>query len=291
MSGMRNFSTQHGEICKNIVHNGTKISYFDQNDINMRAIWTGAIGFGLVNIPVKIYSAVEQSELDLDMLDKKDHANIKFKRVNANTGKEVEWGNIVRGFKLDGRYVILGDEDFQKASPEKTKIIEISEFVEEKAIESIYFETPYYLEPEKSGVKAYGLLRDALEKTGKAGLGTYVLRNRESLGLIKAKDNILVLNKLRFQQEIRDTGELKIPAEKSKPNELKMAIELINQLSTDFDISSYKDTYSDKLLKLINAKAKGKKFVAPALRVVHSRSKDLMSQLKASLQESKRKAS
>ena len=257
----------------------------------MRAIWTGAIGFGLVNIPVKIYSAVEQSELDLDMLDKKDHANIKFKRVNANTGKEVEWGNIVRGFKLDGRYVILGDEDFQKASPEKTKIIEISEFVEEKAIESIYFETPYYLEPEKSGVKAYGLLRDALEKTGKAGLGTYVLRNRESLGLIKAKDNILVLNKLRFQQEIRDTGELKIPAEKSKPNELKMAIELINQLSTDFDISSYKDTYSDKLMKLINAKAKGKKFVAPALRVVHSRSKDLMSQLKASLQESKRKAS
>jgi len=257
----------------------------------MRAIWTGAIGFGLVNIPVKIFSAVEQSELDLDMLDKKDHANIKFKRVNANTGKEVEWGNIVRGFKLDGRYVILGDEDFQKASPEKTKIIEISQFVDEKAIDSIYFETPYYLEPEKSGVKAYGLLRDALEKTGKAGLGTYVLRNRESLGLIKATKNILVLNKLRFQQEIRDTSELKVPGEKSKPNELKMAIELISQLSTDFDISRYKDTYSGKLMKLINAKAKGKKFVAPALRVVHSRSKDLMSQLKASLQDSKRKVS
>jgi len=257
----------------------------------MRAIWTGAIGFGLVNIPVKIYSAVEQSELDLDMLDKKDHANIKFKRVNANTGKEVEWGNIVRGFKVDGRYVILGEEDFQKASPEKTKIIEISQFVEEKLIDSVFFETPYYLEPEKSGVKAYGLLRDALEKTGRAGLGTYVLRNRESLGLIKASGNILILNKLRFQQEIRDTGELNIPREKSKPNEIKMAVELINQLTSDFDISRYKDTYSGKLMKLINAKAKGKKFVAPALRVVHSRSKDLMSQLKASLQNSKRKAS
>jgi len=257
----------------------------------MRAIWTGAIGFGLVNIPVKIYSAIEQSELDLDMLDRKDHANIKFKRVNATTGKEVLWENIARGFKVDGRYVILDDEDFKKASPEKNKIIEISEFIDEKEIDSAYFETPYYLEPEKSGVKAYGLLRDALEKTGKAGLGTYVLRNRESLGMIKASGDVLVLNKLRFAQEIRNTEELKVPREKSKPNELKMAIELINQMTAEFEISRYKDTYSDKLMKLINAKAKGKKFVAQPLRVVHSRSKDLMSQLKASLQDSKRKAS
>lgn len=257
----------------------------------MRAIWTGAIGFGLVNIPVKIYSATQQSELDLDMLDKKDHANIKFKRVNANTGKEVEWANIARGFKVDGRYVILDDEDFKKASPEKNKLIEISEFIDEKEIDSSYFETPYYLEPEKSGVKAYGLLRDALEKTGRAGLGTYVLRNRESLGMIKASGDVLVLNKLRFAQEIRNTEELKIPREKSKPNELKMAVELINQMTTEFDISRYKDTYSDKLMKLINAKSKGKKFVSQPLRVVHSRSKDLMSQLKASLQDSKRKAS
>lgn len=257
----------------------------------MRAIWTGAIGFGLVNIPVKIYSATQQSELDLDMLDKKDHANIKFKRVNANTGKEVEWANIARGFKVDGRYVILDDEDFKKASPEKNKLIEISEFIDEKEIDSSYFETPYYLEPEKSGVKAYGLLRDALEKTGRAGLGTYVLRNRESLGMIKASGDVLVLNKLRFAQEIRNTEELKIPREKSKPNELKMAMELINQMTTEFDISRYKDTYSDKLMKLINAKSKGKKYVSQPLRVVHSRSKDLMSQLKASLQDSKRKAS
>ena len=258
----------------------------------MRAIWTGAIGFGLVNIPVKIFSATQGSELDLDMLDKKDHANIKFQRVNANSGKEVAWENIVRGFKMDDRYVVLTDEDFKKASPEKTKFIEISEFIEEKEIDSLYFETPYYLQPEKSGVKAYALLRDALKKTGKLGLGTYVLRNRESLVVIKPYEDILVLNKIRFQQEIRDPDEIKVPAAKPKPAEMSMAVKLIDQLSTKFDISKYEDTYTDKLMKLIKAKAKGKKVAAPAMRVVHSRTRDLMSQLKESLGSgSKRKAS
>lgn len=257
----------------------------------MKAIWSGAIGFGLVNIPVKLFSAVQQSELDLDMLDKKDHANIKFKRVNANTGKEVAWENIERGYKIDDRYVVVTEDDFQKASPEKSKIIEIVEFIDEKEIDSMYYEKPYYLQPEKSGAKAYALLRDALKKTGKVGLGTYVLRNRESLVIIKPLDDILVLNQIRFQQEIRDHDDLKIPAGESKPNEVKMAVQLINQLTTDFDISKYKDTYSDKLLKLIKAKAKGKKITPSPLRVVHSRSRDLMSQLKESLQSSKRKAS
>lgn len=257
----------------------------------MRAIWSGAIGFGLVNIPVKLYSATQQSELDLDMLDKKDHANIKFQRVNANTGKVVPWENIERGYKIDDHYVVVTEDDFQRASPEKTKIIEIAEFVDEKEIDSMYYEKPYYLQPEKSGTKAYALLRDALKKTGKVGLGTYVLRNRESLVIIKPLDDILVLNQIRFQQEIRDHDELKIPAGESKPNEIKMAVQLINQLTTDFDISKYKDTYSDKLLKLIKAKAKGKKITTSPLRIVHSRSRDLMSQLKESLQSTKRKVS
>jgi DNA end-binding protein Ku len=257
----------------------------------MRAIWSGAIGFGLVNIPVKLYSATQQSELDLDMLDKKDHANIKFQRVNANTGKVVAWGDIERGYKIDDRYVVVTEDDFQKASPEKTKIIEIAEFIDEKEIDSMYYEKPYYLQPEKSGAKAYALLRDALKKTGKVGLGTYVLRNRESLVIIKPLDDILVLNQIRFQQEIRDYDDLKIPETESKANEIKMAVQLINQLTTDFDISRYKDTYSDKLMKLIMAKAKGKKITKSPLRIVHSRSRDLMSQLKESLQSSKRKAS
>lgn len=253
----------------------------------MRAIWTGAIGFGLVNIPVKLYSATQGSELDLDMLDKKDHSNIRFQRVNEKTGKQVAWENIVRGYNLDGHYVVLTDEDFQKVRPEKNKIIAINEFVNEKDIDTVYYESPYYLAPEKNGVKAYNLLREALEETGKVGLGTYVLRNKESLGLIKPYENILVLNKIRFDQEIRDTSELDVKASKSNPQELKMAIALINQLTGDFDITKYKDTYSEELLKLIRNKAKGKKIPAPAMRVVHSRSKDLMEQLKASLETKK----
>jgi DNA end-binding protein Ku len=257
----------------------------------MRAIWSGAIGFGLVNIPVKLFSAVQQSELDLDMLDKKDHSNIKFQRINASTGKEVAWENIVRGYKLDDRYVVLSDEDFQRASPEKNKMIDIMEFVNEKEIDSIFYEMPYYLQPEKSGAKAYALLRDALKKSGKVGLGTFVLRNRESLVIIKPHGDIMVLNKIRFSEEIRDPEELTIPAASNKPAEMKMALELISQLTGKFKIERYKDSYSAKLMKLIKEKAKGKRIARPAMKVVHSRSRDLMAQLKASLGSAKRKAS
>jgi DNA end-binding protein Ku len=255
----------------------------------MRAIWTGAIGFGLVNIPVKLYSAVQGSELDLDMLDKKDHSNIRFKRVNENTGKEVAWENIVRGYKINEKYVVLTDEDFKKASPEKSKIIEIAEFIDVGEIDSIYYDVPYYLEPEKSGVKAYALLRDALKKTKKVALGNFVLRTRENLCVLKPYGDVLVANKIRFQQEIRKTADLNIPATESKPAEMKMAVELINQLSGRFDITKYKDTYSDELMKMINAKAKGKKPAVPQLKVVHSTAKDLMGQLKASLQKTSHK--
>jgi DNA end-binding protein Ku len=249
----------------------------------MRSIWTGAIGFGLVNIPVKLYSATQGSELDLDMLDKKDNANIRFKRVNENKGKEVAWENIVKGYKLDDRYVVLTDEDFKKASPEKTKVIAIEEFVKETEIDGIYYETPYYLEPEKSGARAYVLLRDALHKTGMVGFGSFVMRNKEGLCLIKPMEDILVLNRIRWGQEIRSTEEIKVPDSAPKPAEMKMAMELIKQLSGPFDIAKYRDTYSDELMALIKAKAKGKAPKAP-LRVVHrAKSEDLLSQLKASL--------
>lgn len=258
----------------------------------MKSIWTGAIGFGLVNIPVKMYSAVQPNEIDLDMLDKKDNANIKFKRVNADTGKEVQWNNIVRGYKLDERYIILEDKDFENASPEKTKIIEIKEFVDVKEVDSIYFEMPYYLEPDKSGVKAYHLLKNALKKSGKAGIGSFVMRSKESLCLIKPMDNLLVVNRLRFHEEIRKTEELKIPASTPTAAEVKMAISLINQLTGDFNISKYRDTYTALLMKAIKAKARGgKKTTTPKLKVAHSASKDLMEQLKASLSKKTKKAS
>ncbi|QEC67158.1 Ku protein [Panacibacter ginsenosidivorans] len=260
----------------------------------MKAIWTGSIGFGLVNIPIKMYSAVEESTLDLDMLDKNGHANIKFKRVNEHTGKEVPWENIVRAYMLNDKYVILDDKDFAKASPEKTDHIEIIQFVDEKEIDSTYFEAPYYLEPQKTGGRAYVLLRDALKKTAKAGVGTFVMRNREHVCIIKTIDDVLVLNRIRFAEEIRKTADLKIPTAKSKPAEVKMATSLINQLTKPFDPSKFKDDYSDKLLKVIRAKAKGKQVAYKPMKVVHSNTKDLMEQLKASLSGSgstKRKAS
>ena len=257
----------------------------------MRSIWSGAIGFGLVNIPVKLFSAVQASELDLDMLDKKDHSKIRFKRISEATGKEVAYENIVRAYNLDGQYVVLDDEDFKKASPEKTKMIEIAEFVEEKEIDSVYYETPYYLEPAKGGEKAYVLLRDALKKTGKTGLSTFVLRTKESLGLIKPSGNVLMLQKIRYAEEIRVSEDLNIPDAAPKPAEIKMAISLIDQLTAKFDISKFKDTYSSELMKLIEAKAKGKKLPSPTMKVVHSTSKDLMEQLKASLETKRKKAS
>jgi DNA end-binding protein Ku len=257
----------------------------------MRAIWTGSIGFGLVNIPIKMYSAVEESSLDLDMLDKKDHANIKFKRVNENTGKEVAWENIVKGYLINEKYVVLDKSDFEKASPEKTKHIEITQFVEEKEIDSTFFEVPYFLEPQKTGTRAYALLRDALAKTGKAGVGMFVMRDREHVAIIKAMGDVIVLNRIRFAQEIRSPKELSLPTTKSKPNELKMAVDLVNQLTTKFDPKKYKDDYTDKLLKVIQAKAKGKSTPFKPMKVVHSKTEDLMEQLKASLSSGKRKAS
>jgi DNA end-binding protein Ku len=251
----------------------------------MRAIWTGAIGFGLVNIPVKLYSASQQSDLDLDMLDKKDHANIKFQRINESTGKVIPWNNIVKAYKYRGAYVILNDKDFEQASPKKSKFIEITHFILEEEVDSMYFETPYFLEPEKSGMKAYTLLREAFKKSGKAGIGSFVLRNKEHLCMLRPYKNVIVLNRLRFAEEIRDPAELTLPKEKPKPSEMKMALNLIDQLTTDFDVKKFKDTYSAELLKLIKAKANGKSIKHPKLKVTHRKSSDLMSQLKASLKK------
>ncbi len=257
----------------------------------MRPIWTGAIGFGLVNIPVKMYSATQTSNLDLDMLDKKDHAHIKYMRINENTGKEVEWNNIVKGYNYRGDYVILDDKDFEAASAKKTKTIEISDFVKEEEISSLYYETPYYLEPDKSGTRPYALLLDALKKTKKVGVSTFVMRNKEALAILRPDKDVIVLNKIRFEEEIRDPDELQLPRNTDvKTAELKMAVTLIDQLTAKFDISKYKDTYNGELLKLIKAKASGKKIKAPQMKVVHSKTKDLMDQLKASLDVKRKKS-
>lgn len=257
----------------------------------MRSIWKGAIGFGLVNIPVKLYSGSQRSELDLDMLDGKDHSHIHYKRVNEKTGKEVDYKNIVKGYKYKGKYVILEDEDFVAASPKKSSTIDIEAFVEQQEIDAIYYENPYYLVPEKSGVKAYNLFLTALAKSGKAGVGTFVLRNKEHLCVLMPVDKVIVLNTIRFAEEIRDVSELDLPKSvKPKAAEMKMAMTLIDQLTTKFDPMKFKDTYSAELLKLIHMKArtkgkKGKVEEQPEMKVTHRKAEDLIEQLKASIKK------
>lgn len=255
----------------------------------MRAIWTGAIGFGLVNIPVKIYTATETGSIDLDMLDSRDHANIQFKRVNANTGKEVAWEDIVKGFLKNDQYIILEDEDFEAALPEKSKILSIDSFVPEAEIDSIYFENPYFLEPQKGGEAAYSLLLRSLMQTSMVAVGTFVLRQTEALCIIRVyDDNILLLHRLRFQEDIRDYQDLKIPAYKApKPAELKMAKTLIKEYSASFDPSLYKNNYQKALMRIINQKSKGKKISKKPVQVESSKVSDLMAQLKASLDKPK----
>lgn len=257
----------------------------------MKSIWTGSLGFGLVNIPIKLMSAVQDSKLNFDMLDKKDQSNIKFKRVNENTGKEVLWENITKGYLLNDKYVMLDDKDFEKASPEKTAHIEIAQFVQLAEIDPIYFETPYFIHPDKTGLRAFGLLKEALVKSGKAGVGSFVMREREHVCLIKPYESILVLTRLRFAEEIRDAPPIKSGTAKPKPAEIKMAMSLIDQLTDTFDPSLFKDEYSEKLMKIIKAKAKGKPVAYKPMKIVHSKTTDLMEQLKASLAGNKKRAS
>lgn len=257
----------------------------------MRAIWNGAIGFGLVNIPIKLYSATDSSTLDLDMLDSKDLSNIRFKRVNEKTGKEVVWENIVKGYKIEDKYIILDDKDFEAASPEKSKVLSITQFVKESEIDPALFETPYFLEPQKNGESAYKLLLKALTKTKMAGIGSFVLRDREILCLIRPyEDKILMVNRMRYPEEMRDFEDLKIPSGSApKPAELKMAEQLIKSLATEFDASKYKDTYNADLLKIIKQKAKGKKIKLAEVKEPEGKATDLMAMLKASLEKGKKK--
>ncbi len=260
--------------------------------IKMRSIWSGSLGFGLVTIPVKLYSAVQDSSPGLNLVDRKDHSHIRYKRVNENTGKEVDWQNIVKAFHYDGKDVVITDQEFEAISPEKSKRVDIFRFVRISAIDSVYFETPYFLEPDRNGEKPYVLLQKALEQESLAALGTFVLRNREHLAVIKPFQGILVLNQIRFSQEIRDLKEIKLPKDRAvRPAEMKMALELVRKMTGPFDITKYKDTYAGELMKYIRSKAKGTRVRQPSMKVVHRNPTGLMEQLKASLSNKRRKAS
>jgi DNA end-binding protein Ku len=254
----------------------------------MKSVWKGSLGFGLVNIPIKMYSATKDRRLDFDLLDRRNHARVRNQRVNEKTGEVVPYDEIVKAFKVDGKYVELTDEDFEKVSAEKNQIVQLTAFVDEEGIDELYFKKPYYLAPEKGNKTGYGLLRDAMRRTGKVAIASLVMRGTEDLAVIRPVGDALVLQKLRFGEEVRDVKDLELPHKVDiGGKQLDMAVELINQFTTEFDIQDYKDTYTEELMKMIEAKAKGKKKTAPKkMEVVPTKTKDLMAQLKASLEGS-----
>lgn len=229
----------------------------------MRAIWSGALSFGLVNIPVRLYSASKERALSFRLLDRDEHSPINYKKVRRSDEKEVEQKDIVKGYEIEkGEFVIVDPEDFKKAAPKKTQTIEIVQFTDSGEIDPVYFDKPYFLEPDKKSQKAYGLLRDALQKVHKAGLARFVLRDKEHIGLIMPHDDILMLQQMRYKDELRDADEVNAPSSPGyDKREMDLAISLINNLSERFEPSKFKDTYSEELYKLIEAKAKGKRIV------------------------------
>ena len=254
----------------------------------MRSIWKGSIGFGLVSIPVKLYSAVQTSSLDFDMLDSRDHARIRYQRVNENTHKEVPYDKIVKGYKLNDDYVIMEDHDFEDAAPEKSKVVEIESFVDIADVNPMFYETSYYTEPDTKNNKAYALLLKALQQSKKAGLARFVLRSTESLCIVHPVNNVLVITRIRFGQQIRSTDDLNIAdnVEVSK-KELDVGLALINQYAEDFDVSKFKDQYTDELLSIIKAKSKGKRATVKKLKPHKATSDDLYEQLMSSLKSKK----
>lgn len=257
-----------------------------------RGLWKGAISFGLVNVPVELFSAEKRStELDLTMLDKRDFAPVGYKRYNKSTGEDVPWGDIVKGYEYeDGRYVVLSEEDFRRANVEASRTVDIVGFVDANEIAPLYYETPYYLAPGKRGEKAYALLRDALERAGKVGIATVVIRTRQYLAAVMPQGELLVMNTLRYADEIRAPGELDLDFSKVKVSakELDLALRLIEDMEEKWKPQQYKDTYREDLLKRIEEKVKAgqtEELTAPAKEKVAAGAEviDLMALLRKSV--------
>lgn len=225
-----------------------------------RSIWKGSIAFGLVNIPVSLTGAEERPDVQLHMVDSKNHARIRYERVNADSGEEVPWDRMVKGYEYEeGQFILLSEEELSAVEPKLTKTIEISEFVALKDIDPLLFDKPYYLEPEKRGRKAYALLREALRKSGKAGISRVVIRTREYLSAMFVREDVLVLMLLRFPQEIKAASKLELPSSKDKEwqpvkREMELAERLIDEMSTRWSPKDFHDEYREALMDFIEKK-------------------------------------
>jgi len=265
-----------------------------------RSIWKGSIAFGLVNIPVSLTAAESRPDIQLHMVDSKNHSRIRYERVNADTGEEVPWDRLVKGYEHDeGQFILLTEDDMEAVRPELTKTIEITEFVALEEIDPILFDKPYYLEPEKRGFKAYSLLREALRSTGMAGISRVVIRTREYLSAMFVRGDVLMVMLLRFPQEIRATSALELPASDEKKwmpvkKELDLAVRLIKEMSEKWQPENFNDEYREALMDFIEKKIASGDTVDDVVRpddgeedeVAEGKVLDLASYLERSLKES-----
>jgi len=260
-----------------------------------RAIWSGTISFGLLNVPVRMYSAVARRSIALREIRESDSARIKHRRVAEGTDEEVPYENIVKAYELSpGQYVPLGKDEMAALAPEKTRAIDVQDFVDIEEIDPMYFDSPYYLGPADGAEKAYSLLASAMESSGKAAIARFVFRNKEHLSAIRASDGVLTLTTMRFHDEVVPPSELddSLPdkAPKVAKKEREMAEQLIDSLSTKFNPNEYRDEYREQLLSLIEQKAEGKEIVAPETEAPKAtKAPDLMAALEESIAAVKEK--
>lgn len=256
------------------------------------AIWSGAVNFGLVTIPVKLFTAVKSEDLSFNLLHKKDEGRIKYERVCSVDGKPVPWDEIVKGYEYEkGQYVTLTDEDFKKVNPEATQSVDILEFVELDKINPMLFDKPYYLEPSKQGRHAYALLREALSTSGRVAIARVVIRTKEYIAAVKPIGEALVLELMHWADEIIASDTLELPAGENLPDaEMKMAKMLIDTMSVDeFEPQKFTNRYHDEVLAMIEARAHGQELPTPKKSAPRAKVVNLMDVLAASLEESKKR--
>ena len=264
-----------------------------------RPIWKGNISFGLVNIPVVLFSAEKKSELHFKLLDNRDKGEIRYERVNEATGQEVPWDQIVKGYEYDpGEFVVLDEEDFKNAAVEATQTVEIEDFVDLASIPYVYFEKPYYVVPGKKAEKGYVLLREVLKRTGKVAVARVVIRTRQYLAALVPQQNGLVLNIMRYYHELRDPSEFEFPAGaldqfKITDRELQMAEMLVESMTGDWDPEKYLDNYREALLKFIRMKVEAGDKTVPAQGTAPAKEEpgkviDMMALLKKSIEQASR---
>ncbi len=250
-------------------------------------MWKGAVAFGLVNIPIELYSATREHRPKFRMLHAKDESPVHYERVCQTEGKPVAWDDLVKGYEFEkGRFVVLTKDDFKTAALEKTKTIDILDFVDPTEIDERYFETPYYLQPGKGADRAYALLRDAIKESGKIGIAKIILRDAQHLAAVETIGDAMVLTMMRFADELADLEDFRFPkSDGIRPNELKMAMQLIDSLASKWEPGKYTDEYKENLMRVIQGKVKGKRPKLQARETPQSADVvDLMARLRASLE-------